>query len=209
MPTPTDRVSVQYEGRLTDGTVFDSTKKRGGVPATFPLNGVIKCWTEGVGRMKVGEKAVLTCPSDDRLRRQRPPADHPGRRHADLRRRAGQHRAAERSPAGCGDVDARRAGRPAAAAQHGMPPAAAPGRPGRPAEADADAAAGRSEAGRAAQVARHQQRHVVVELLGEGVEGGEERVAHRGRWRRAVLLDQRGQPVGAEALARRRAPSPR
>jgi FKBP-type peptidyl-prolyl cis-trans isomerase FkpA len=62
-PTPDDRVSVQDEGRLTDGTVFDSTKKRGGVPATFPLNGVIKCWTEGVGRMKVGEKAVLTCPS--------------------------------------------------------------------------------------------------------------------------------------------------
>ena len=63
VPKPTDRVSVQYEGRLTDGTVFDSTKKRGGVPATFPLNGVIKCWTEGVGRMKVGEKAQLTCPS--------------------------------------------------------------------------------------------------------------------------------------------------
>jgi FKBP-type peptidyl-prolyl cis-trans isomerase FkpA len=63
MPKPTDRVSVQYEGRLTDGTVFDSTKKRGGVAATFPLNGVIKCWTEGVGRMKVGEKAQLTCPS--------------------------------------------------------------------------------------------------------------------------------------------------
>jgi FKBP-type peptidyl-prolyl cis-trans isomerase FkpA len=62
-PAPTDRVSVQYEGRLTDGTVFDSTKKRGGVPATFPLNGVIKCWTEGVGKMKVGEKAQLTCPS--------------------------------------------------------------------------------------------------------------------------------------------------
>jgi FKBP-type peptidyl-prolyl cis-trans isomerase FkpA len=62
-PTPTDRVSVQYEGRLTDGTVFDSTKKRGGTPATFPLNGVIKCWTEGVGKMKVGEKAQLTCPS--------------------------------------------------------------------------------------------------------------------------------------------------
>ena len=49
-------------GTLTDGTVFDSSRKRN-VPATFPLNGVIKCWTEGVGRMKVGEKAVLTCPS--------------------------------------------------------------------------------------------------------------------------------------------------
>lgn len=61
-PSPTDRVTVQYEGRLTDGTVFDSSRKRN-MPATFPLNGVIKCWTEGVGRMKVGEKALLTCPS--------------------------------------------------------------------------------------------------------------------------------------------------
>jgi FKBP-type peptidyl-prolyl cis-trans isomerase len=62
-PKPNDRVTVQYEGRLTDGSVFDSSRKRG-QPATFPLNGVIKCWTEGVGRMKVGEKATLTCPSD-------------------------------------------------------------------------------------------------------------------------------------------------
>jgi FKBP-type peptidyl-prolyl cis-trans isomerase FkpA len=62
-PSPTDRVTVQYEGKLVDGTVFDSSRKRG-QPATFPLNGVIKCWTEGVGRMKVGEKATLTCPSD-------------------------------------------------------------------------------------------------------------------------------------------------
>jgi FKBP-type peptidyl-prolyl cis-trans isomerase FkpA len=62
-PTPTDRVTVHYEGKLVDGTVFDSSRKRG-EPATFPLNGVIKCWTEGVGRMKVGEKAMLTCPSD-------------------------------------------------------------------------------------------------------------------------------------------------
>jgi len=61
-PTPTDRVTVQYEGKLTDGTVFDSSRKRN-MPATFPLNGVIKCWTEGVGRMKVGEKAQLVCPS--------------------------------------------------------------------------------------------------------------------------------------------------
>jgi FKBP-type peptidyl-prolyl cis-trans isomerase FkpA len=62
-PAPTDRVKVHYEGHLIDGTVFDSSRKRG-EPATFPLNGVIKCWTEGVGRMKVGETAVLTCPSD-------------------------------------------------------------------------------------------------------------------------------------------------
>jgi FKBP-type peptidyl-prolyl cis-trans isomerase FkpA len=62
-PAATDRVKVHYEGRLTDGTVFDSSKKRG-EPAVFPLNGVIKCWTEGLGRMKVGEKATLTCPSD-------------------------------------------------------------------------------------------------------------------------------------------------
>jgi FKBP-type peptidyl-prolyl cis-trans isomerase FkpA len=62
-PNPTDRVTVHYEGKLVDGTVFDSSRKRG-QPATFPLNGVIKCWTEGVGRMKIGEKAILTCPSD-------------------------------------------------------------------------------------------------------------------------------------------------
>ena len=43
--------------------MFDSSRKRG-QPATFPLNDVIKCWTEGVGKMKVGEKATLTCPSD-------------------------------------------------------------------------------------------------------------------------------------------------
>ena len=61
-PSPTDKVTVHYEGRLTDGTVFDSSRKPN-MPATFPLNGVIKCWTEGVGRMKVGEKAQLTCPS--------------------------------------------------------------------------------------------------------------------------------------------------
>jgi FKBP-type peptidyl-prolyl cis-trans isomerase FkpA len=63
VPAPTDRVQVHYTGKLTDGTVFDSSRKRG-QPATFPLNGVIKCWTEGVGMMKVGEQAVLTCPAD-------------------------------------------------------------------------------------------------------------------------------------------------
>ena len=64
-PTPkeTDRVKVNYEGRLINGTVFDSSYKRG-QPAEFPLNGVIKCWTEGVQRMHVGEEAQLICPSD-------------------------------------------------------------------------------------------------------------------------------------------------
>jgi FKBP-type peptidyl-prolyl cis-trans isomerase FkpA len=63
VPVAADRVKVHYEGRLANGKVFDSSKKRG-QPATFPLTGVIKCWTEGLGRMKVGEQAVLTCPSD-------------------------------------------------------------------------------------------------------------------------------------------------
>jgi len=62
-PKPTDKVKVHYHGTLTDGTVFDSSRERG-QPATFPLNGVIKCWTEGVGMMKVGGKAKLICPSD-------------------------------------------------------------------------------------------------------------------------------------------------
>ena len=62
-PSMTDHVKVHYEGRLIDGTVFDSSIKRG-EPAVFQLDGVIKCWTAGLARMKVGEKATLTCPSD-------------------------------------------------------------------------------------------------------------------------------------------------
>ena len=60
-PTPSDTVKVNYEGRLMDGTVFDSSR---GQPATFPLHGVIKCWTEGLQLMKVGSKAKLVCPAD-------------------------------------------------------------------------------------------------------------------------------------------------
>ena len=63
-PQPTDRVQVHYTGRLLDGTVFDTSRKAKGEPVTFPLNGVIKCWGEGVAKMKVGEQAVLTCPAD-------------------------------------------------------------------------------------------------------------------------------------------------
>lgn len=60
-PTATDVVKVHYKGTLPDGTVFDSSYQRG-EPAEFPLNRVIKCWTEGVGMMKPGGKAKLTCP---------------------------------------------------------------------------------------------------------------------------------------------------
>jgi FKBP-type peptidyl-prolyl cis-trans isomerase FkpA len=62
-PVASDKVKVDYEGKLTNGTVFDSSYKRG-QPAEFGLNQVIKCWTEGVQKMKIGEKAQLTCPSD-------------------------------------------------------------------------------------------------------------------------------------------------
>jgi FKBP-type peptidyl-prolyl cis-trans isomerase FkpA len=60
-PKATDKVKVHYTGTLIDGTVFDSSVQRN-EPATFQLNGVIPCWTEGVQLMKVGGKAKLVCP---------------------------------------------------------------------------------------------------------------------------------------------------
>jgi FKBP-type peptidyl-prolyl cis-trans isomerase FkpA/FKBP-type peptidyl-prolyl cis-trans isomerase FklB len=62
-PKATDTVKVHYRGTLTDGSVFDSSVERG-QPATFPLSGVIRCWTEGLQLMKVGGKSRLICPSD-------------------------------------------------------------------------------------------------------------------------------------------------
>jgi FKBP-type peptidyl-prolyl cis-trans isomerase FkpA len=62
-PTAADTVVVHYHGTLRDGTVFDSSVERG-EPISFPLNGVIPCWTEGVQKIKVGGKAKLVCPSD-------------------------------------------------------------------------------------------------------------------------------------------------
>jgi FKBP-type peptidyl-prolyl cis-trans isomerase FkpA len=62
-PKATDTVKVNYRGTLVNGTEFDSSYSRN-QPAQFPLNGVIKCWTEGVQKMKVGGKATLVCPSD-------------------------------------------------------------------------------------------------------------------------------------------------
>ena len=60
-PTATSRVTVHYSGWTTDGKMFDSSVARG-EPATFPLNGVIKGWTEGVQLMVVGEKARFWIP---------------------------------------------------------------------------------------------------------------------------------------------------
>lgn len=62
-PTAEDQVKVHYTGTLIDGTVFDSSVERG-TPASFPLKGVIPCWTEGLQLMKEGGKAKLVCPAD-------------------------------------------------------------------------------------------------------------------------------------------------
>jgi FKBP-type peptidyl-prolyl cis-trans isomerase len=61
-PTAASKVKVNYEGKLVDGKVFDASAKHGG-PATFPLGGVIPCWTEGLQKLKVGGKARLICPA--------------------------------------------------------------------------------------------------------------------------------------------------
>ena len=60
-PAATDVVRVHYRGTLPDGREFDSSYARK-EPAEFPLNRVIKCWTEGLQLMKVGGKAQLVCP---------------------------------------------------------------------------------------------------------------------------------------------------
>ena len=62
-PKPTDMVTVNYRGTLIDGTEFDSSYKRG-QPATFPVNGVIKGWTEALQLMKVGSKYQVFVPSN-------------------------------------------------------------------------------------------------------------------------------------------------
>ena len=61
-PKATDTVKVNYEGKLRDGTVFDSSLQRG-TPFQVTLNRVIPCWAEGLQKMKVGGKSRLTCPA--------------------------------------------------------------------------------------------------------------------------------------------------
>lgn len=62
-PSETDKVKVHYEGKLLDGTMFDSSVKRG-KPISFGLNQVIKGWTEGVQLMVVGETTRLFIPAE-------------------------------------------------------------------------------------------------------------------------------------------------
>lgn len=62
-PAPGSEVTVHYEGRLTTGQVFDSSYRRG-EPATFPLNGVIPGWQEGVPMMRVGETWEFAIPAE-------------------------------------------------------------------------------------------------------------------------------------------------
>jgi FKBP-type peptidyl-prolyl cis-trans isomerase FkpA len=63
-PTADDEVKVQYEGRMIDGKVFDSSKQHGGQPATFKVSGVVPCWTEALQHMSVGAKIKLVCPPE-------------------------------------------------------------------------------------------------------------------------------------------------
>lgn len=60
-PGPGDRVSVHYEGTFPDGKVFDGSRQQG-EPATFPVSGIIPCWTEALQKMKVGGRARVVCP---------------------------------------------------------------------------------------------------------------------------------------------------
>jgi len=77
-PSASDVVKVHYEGKLIDGTVFDSSIKRG-QPVEFPLNGVVPCWTEAVQKMKKGGKAQIVCPSSAAYGdRGQPPSIPPG-----------------------------------------------------------------------------------------------------------------------------------
>ncbi len=61
-PTADSTVRVHYRGTLPNGVEFDSSYKRN-ESISFPLRGVIPCWTQGVQKMKVGGKARLTCPA--------------------------------------------------------------------------------------------------------------------------------------------------
>ncbi len=71
-PMASDSVTVHYTGWTTDGNMFDSSVSRG-QPSTFPLNGVIRGWTEGLQLMVVGEKRRFWIPQDLAYGGRRPP----------------------------------------------------------------------------------------------------------------------------------------
>ena len=75
-PAATDEVTVHYEGKLLDGTVFDASANHGG-PATFTLNQVIKGWTEGLQLMKPGDKYRFFIPPELAYGDQAPPSIGP------------------------------------------------------------------------------------------------------------------------------------
>ena len=64
MPQKTDKVKVRYEGRLIDGTVFDSSSRHGDAPVSFRANQVIKGWTEALTMMPVGSKWTIYIPQE-------------------------------------------------------------------------------------------------------------------------------------------------
>jgi FKBP-type peptidyl-prolyl cis-trans isomerase FkpA/FKBP-type peptidyl-prolyl cis-trans isomerase FklB len=71
-------VRVHYEGTLPDGTVFDSSRERG-EPATFPMRGLIACWTEALQAMRVGGRSRVVCPPELAYgERGAPPVIRPG-----------------------------------------------------------------------------------------------------------------------------------
>ncbi|NRA38495.1 MAG: FKBP-type peptidyl-prolyl cis-trans isomerase [Planctomycetes bacterium] len=75
-PAATDNVTVHYEGTLIDGSIFDSSIKRG-EPASFPLNQVIPGWTEGLQLMSVGSKFRFHIPSELAYGESAPPSIGP------------------------------------------------------------------------------------------------------------------------------------
>ena len=99
----TDKVTVDYRGKLINGTEFDSSYSRG-MPATFPVNGVIKGWQEALVLMKPGAKWQLFIPPDLGLRRCAAQPKIPPQFAADFRGERDQRRsrrcAAQRRPPG-------------------------------------------------------------------------------------------------------------
>jgi len=77
-PTASDHVRVHYEGQTIDGTVFDSSRERD-TPSTFPLHGVISCWTQALQTMREGARSRVICPAEFAYgERGSPPVIRPG-----------------------------------------------------------------------------------------------------------------------------------